>query len=119
MADFPTKACPTGIFVTHHFPACWDGKNLDSPDHQSHIYNTILTTGFVNGGPCPTTHPVHGNTFVWSFGASGSGTYADYMFSWKGDTLQKAMDKSEYFYNGYGSFKTQRVSEMPRMGAPM
>ncbi|NWN33781.1 DUF1996 domain-containing protein, partial [Klebsiella michiganensis] len=19
------------------FPACWDGKNLDSPDHQSHV----------------------------------------------------------------------------------
>lgn len=57
MPDFPTSACSGGIFVTQHFPAyvssplnvklianqarCWDGKNLDSPDHQSHMYNTI------------------------------------------------------------------------------
>src|SRR5690349_3957368 len=69
--NFPTGPCSGGIFTTHHFPAsvysssvppffprspltyvaptnppepnrsCWDGKNLDSPDHQSHMYNTI------------------------------------------------------------------------------
>jgi hypothetical protein len=37
---------------------CWDGKNLDSPDHQSHMYNTITQDGFVNAGKCPSSHPV-------------------------------------------------------------
>lgn len=48
------------------FPQCWDGKNLDSPDHQSHMAyackfgecelanGTIGKT--VNG--CPASHPV-------------------------------------------------------------
>jgi hypothetical protein len=32
------------------FPQCWDGKNLDSPDHISHMAEA-------NGG-CPASHPV-------------------------------------------------------------
>jgi hypothetical protein len=48
------------------FPQCWDGKNLDSPDHQSHMAYACkfgqceLANGTlgntVNG--CPITHPV-------------------------------------------------------------
>lgn len=37
---------------------CWDGVNLDSSDHQSHMYNTITQDGFVNAGTCPSSHPV-------------------------------------------------------------
>ena len=37
---------------------CWDGKNLDSPDHQSHMYSTTKKGTFVEAGPCPSTHPV-------------------------------------------------------------
>jgi hypothetical protein len=37
------------------FPSCWDGINLDSPDHQSHMAYNIKVSG-VN--KCPTTHPV-------------------------------------------------------------
>jgi hypothetical protein len=134
MRDFPTKPCPAGIFVTHHFPACWDGKNLDSPDHQSHMYNTITQDGFLNAGPCPSSHPVRvpqvvyetvwdttkfsnlwtasqGNPFVWSFeGTSGYGTHADYMFGWKGDALARAMAKSECRYDGCGSITKQDMS---------
>lgn len=33
------------------FPNCWDGKNLDSPDHRSHV-----TTS--NDAPCPAGYPV-------------------------------------------------------------
>ena len=38
------------------FPQCWDGKNLDSPDHQSHMAETkrLLTTA----NKCPTSHPI-------------------------------------------------------------
>lgn len=37
---------------------CWDGKNLDSPDHQSHMYNTVTSDYFVNAPACPSSHPV-------------------------------------------------------------
>ncbi|RYC56240.1 hypothetical protein CHU98_g9966 [Xylaria longipes] len=134
MVDFPDKPCPAGIFAVHHFPACWDGKNLDSPDHQSHMYNTIKYDGFTNAPPCPASHPVRmpqltyetvwdttkfnslwpagtPNPFVWSFdGTRGYGTHADYMFGWKGDSLQRAMNKSECFYDGCGSIKKQTMS---------
>ncbi|KAF9741309.1 hypothetical protein PMIN03_003467 [Paraphaeosphaeria minitans] len=135
MPDFPTKPCSGGIFTTHHFPACWDGKNLDSPDHQSHMYNTIKSDGFTNAPACPSSHPIRvpqvtyettwdttkfnslwksgdPNPFMWSFeGTTGYGTHADYMFGWKGNALQQAMDKSECFYDGCGSIKKQAMSE--------
>jgi hypothetical protein len=33
------------------FPQCWDGVNLDSPDHKSHMADTV-------DGACPDDHPV-------------------------------------------------------------
>jgi hypothetical protein len=33
------------------FPQCWDGKNLDSPNHQDHM-------AYPRSGSCPATHPV-------------------------------------------------------------
>lgn len=33
------------------FPQCWDGRNLDSANHQDHM-------SYPRGGECPTTHPV-------------------------------------------------------------
>jgi Domain of unknown function (DUF1996) len=33
------------------FPECWDGVNLDSLDHQSHL-------SYLNGDFCPSSHPV-------------------------------------------------------------
>jgi Domain of unknown function (DUF1996) len=51
-------SCNVGETMQMHvaFPQCWDGKNLDSPDHQSHMAytNRSLTTA----NKCPTTHPV-------------------------------------------------------------
>lgn len=44
--------CPVGdtLELSLGFPQCWDGKNLDSPDHKSHM-------AYANGG-CPPSHPV-------------------------------------------------------------
>lgn len=40
--SFPDHFCAGGIRSTITFPTCWDGVNLDSPDHQSHVaYATI------------------------------------------------------------------------------
>jgi hypothetical protein len=46
--------CPVGdhVDLELYFPQCWNGKDLDSPDHKSHLaYAT-------EGRGCPTTHPV-------------------------------------------------------------
>ena len=97
------------------------------------MYNTIKNDGFMNAPPCPSSHPIRmpqvtyetvwdttkfnslwtsgENPFVWSFhGNSGYGIHADYLFGWKGDALQRAMDKSECFYDGCGSITKQAMS---------
>ena len=38
------------------FPQCWDGKNLDSPDHKSHMAYSKLS--YTTANKCPTTHPI-------------------------------------------------------------
>ncbi|TCD62163.1 hypothetical protein EIP91_007269 [Steccherinum ochraceum] len=54
--DFFDHTCPDGLRAQVFFPACWDGKNLDSPDHKSHMSYPIDA---YNNGECPSTHPVH------------------------------------------------------------
>ncbi|KAG2014380.1 WSC domain-containing protein [Coprinopsis cinerea AmutBmut pab1-1] len=61
--ELPKKKCAGGIRANVFFPTCWDGKNLDSPDHHSHM---AFMSGTVNpdvgilgfNGECPPTHPV-------------------------------------------------------------
>lgn len=39
--------------------SCWDGVNLDSPNHQDHVaYGTGGFGGADGGGNCPSSHPV-------------------------------------------------------------
>ncbi len=54
---FPKAPCGGGWRVTVTFPSCSDGKNLDSPDHKTHISYPSSGT-FDSGGACPATHPV-------------------------------------------------------------
>jgi hypothetical protein len=52
---FPTiPQCAPGDSVEFNvlFPQCWDGKNLDSADHKSHMSYPV------EGRGCPATHPV-------------------------------------------------------------
>jgi len=55
--DIPTGNDCKYIRQTVIFPNCWDGTNLDSPDHKSHV--TYAVGGnYGQGGNCPSTHPV-------------------------------------------------------------
>lgn len=44
--ELPNKNCPNGVRAQIYFPSCWDGTNLDSPDHKSHMSYpvAVLTT---------------------------------------------------------------------------
>jgi hypothetical protein len=48
--------CPAGTKLQTYlnFPTCWNGRDLDSPDHFSHM---AFALGGV-GAPCPGSHPV-------------------------------------------------------------
>lgn len=41
--------CADGVRLELMFPSCWDGKNIDSPDHKSHLAYPNL----VMEGECP------------------------------------------------------------------
>lgn len=51
--DYIDTNCPDGIRMELMFPSCWDGVNLDSDDHKSHVAYPDL----VISGDCPDTHP--------------------------------------------------------------
>jgi len=52
---FPPRHCNT-IRAQVYFPSCWDGVNLDSADHKSHV--AYPAVGDYDGGVCPKSHPV-------------------------------------------------------------
>lgn len=52
--QFLDSNCKDGLRVEIMFPSCWDGKNTDSEDHQSHVAYPDM----VMSGNCPKSHPV-------------------------------------------------------------
>lgn len=86
------------------FPQCWDGINLDSPDHRSHVI-------YPSGGRCAATHPVvlpeitvivkyavpSGGTGSWRLSSdvigapAGSSGHADWVNGWVQNILESGM----------------------------
>ena len=77
------------------FPECWDGVNLDSPDHVSHV-------AYATTGECPASHPVPipSLRLVVRFPVAGvqrlalsSGSiysgHADVIVAWRGKQLKR------------------------------
>jgi len=122
--ELPAKVCPSGIRAQVNFPSCWDGKNLDSPDHKSHV---AFKSGGPDSGSCsdpkfPVTLPrifieVYWNTgdvekfrsqaknpsqpFVYSYGdTTGYGYHADFINGWDKGVLQRAIDNCHCNING-------------------
>ncbi|KAM7213606.1 protein of unknown function (DUF1996) domain containing protein [Rhypophila decipiens] len=137
-ATMPTGPCPAGIMANIRFPTCWDGKNLDSADHSSHVAYPSSGT-FESNGPCPASHPVKipqlfyeviwdtrrfndrslwpedgSQPFVWAYGDyTGYGNHGDYVFGWRGNSLQSAMDDPNCDFSGLNcrTLKTQSIAE--------
>jgi hypothetical protein len=77
------------------FPECWDGVNLDSPDHRSHL-------AYATAGECPASHPVPipslrmvvrfpvtgVQRLALSSGSINSG-HADVFFAWREKQLKR------------------------------
>ncbi|KAK3942820.1 hypothetical protein QBC46DRAFT_255473 [Diplogelasinospora grovesii] len=107
---FPNRTCDGGLQIRVRFPSCWDGKNLDSPDHKSHVAYPSM----VDNGVCPPTHPVRllallyemtwnveafngmrkdgAQPFVLSQGdPTGYGYHGDFLNGWDVDLLAQAI----------------------------
>ena len=65
IATLVQQGCGAGRLLVYQTggPECWDGKNVDSADHRSHVaYPNRAVTGLTTSGGnsnygCPTTHP--------------------------------------------------------------
>ncbi|KAH9055333.1 putative WSC domain protein [Lactarius vividus] len=107
-SGFGNTNCPNGLRAQVFFPACWDGVNLDSPDHKSHM---AYPDG-VDSGQCPYTHPHHlvsiffevwfnvapfnnlndGGRFVLANGdPTGYGLHGDFLNGWDRSVLSRAV----------------------------
>ncbi|KAG5922085.1 hypothetical protein E4U53_003734 [Claviceps sorghi] len=103
----PTKQCDRMRAETF-FPSCWDGKNLDSADHKSHM--AFPAIGDYNTGVCSESHPFavysifleffydtgaikNFNRLVWSTGdATGYGLHGDFVNGWSDQSaLERAL----------------------------
>jgi len=93
---FPPHKCDTMRWEVY-FPSCWDGVNIDSPDHKSHMAYPAI--GDFNLGVCPASHPValfslfyefffttgvySDNKFAFANGdPTGYGFHGDFMMGW-------------------------------------
>ncbi|UZJ55672.1 hypothetical protein CBS101457_004992 [Exobasidium rhododendri] len=106
----PNGPCPDGLRAQIVFPSCWDGINLDSIDHKSHMAYPVGDFPD-NGDSCPSSHPKRLITlfyeFVWSVGAAsnagnwvlangdavGYSFHGDFMNGWDVTVLQAAIDQ--------------------------
>lgn len=105
--EYMDANCADGIRAEIFFPSCWNGKDVKSDDHKSHVAYPNL----IDGGKCPegyetrlpslfyetiwNTNAFNGKSgsFVWSNGdPTGYGYHADFINGWNSDTLRSAVN---------------------------
>jgi hypothetical protein len=99
-ADLPT--CPDtrsmGLRLHVNFPSCWDGRRLDSVDHQRHM-------AYPGRGVCPATHPVAvpAISLIYRYPITGGpgvslasgghySAHADFFNAWRQPALRSLVD---------------------------
>lgn len=103
--------CQAGqlLVMGTEFPQCWNGRDLDSPDHKSHMSYAL---GWPDKG-CPASHPVPlPQVTQWVYyrlpadvelshlrlvsdmydGPAGYSNHADWWHGWNPDVFQKVVD---------------------------
>ncbi|KAI4517394.1 hypothetical protein K525DRAFT_243415 [Schizophyllum commune Loenen D] len=131
----PPVSCPAGIRAQISFPSCWDGQNVDSDDHKSHM---AYPSGGADTGTCDdpkfnVTVPrvfmeVSWYTMDWdeirdqAMNASqpyvlsngdttGYSYHADYIYAWEPDVLQTAIDTCQCMKDDFGAYDCCEVFE--------
>jgi hypothetical protein len=94
--------CPdtrgSGLRLHVRFPSCWDGENLDSADHKSHM-------AYAQAGACPADHPVAlpaievifrypitGDSSVYLASGGQFSAHADFFNAWNEERLTHLVD---------------------------
>ncbi|MBL7256223.1 DUF1996 domain-containing protein [Paractinoplanes lichenicola] len=72
--NWPICGEPATLHFMMQFPDCWDGKNLDSPNHKDHV-----KYGDEQG--CPASHPVRIPAITFDIQYGAKGTKAGYYLS--------------------------------------
>lgn len=102
-ADVPTcEGSRQSLRAAITFPSCWDGTNVDSTDHISHLATANL-------GTCPSTHPVtiprivvnvvyprsvRGGAGTIALASGGPETmHADVFLAWNQDRLDQLVQR--------------------------
>ena len=113
---FPATTC-VELEMHMRMPNCWDGVNLDSPDHRSHVAYPV---GSRPDGACPASHPVRlpqvqlftrienysGGIHMFS---DGTGYFhSDYFSGWEATFLQQVLDNCS---NDAFVFEEDRLSD--------
>lgn len=116
--EFLANNCPDGLRVELAFPSCWNGKDLDSPNHRDHVaYDKAVH----KGAPCPASHPVrlpslifeifydvarlakNPGEFIFAYGdTTGFGYHADFMNGWDPAFLKQALEQCK---NNHGDIE--------------
>ena len=100
-ADVPTCPNTRGESLRLHvnFPSCWNGRQLDSADHQSHMAYAVR-------GVCPATHPVAvpAISLIYRYAITGGAgvtlasggqysAHADFFNGWRQGTLVSLVNR--------------------------
>ena len=102
--------------ISISFQSCWDGVNLDSPDHKSHV---AFPQGEEDDAPCPSSHPVRIprlDFFIrwfntkparWEFSKVDEPLrfHADYISGWDEALLQSILDGDDGDFESKVNFR--------------